>query len=274
MLIAVNTWTFPQQTTPDRQLTLAAEAGFAGVELVLDADGPLRFDTPIERCAELAARAADLNLKIVSLATGEFWRTNYAAVEETERERAVDLTLRMLDRAVAFEAGAILVVPAIVGRASAPPPRVSYSDALHRSFGALRELRYEAESRGVTIAIENVWNGFLLSPVEAAEFIDRVNSPHVGWYLDVGNLMAFGCPEDWIEALGGRISRVHIKDYDLSRPGVAGFCPLGEGSVAWPSVIGALRRVGYEGPLTYEGEGDPAELRRRMQNVLFGQPGG
>ena len=268
MLIAINAWTFSKGTTPEQQSALAAEAGFEGVELVVDNEGPLTFDMPIERCAEIARRATDLGLKIVSLATGEFWNTNYADPSPVTRQRAVDLTLRMLDRAVALEADAILVVPAVVGKASEPKSRVSYADALHRAYDVLRELRYEAEDRGVTIAIENVWNRFLLSPIEVADFLDRINSPRVGWYFDVGNVMAFGYPDDWIAVLGGRISRVHIKDYDLGKPGAAGFCPLGEGSVDWREVIAALQRIGYDGPLTYEGEGDPADIHRRMQTLL------
>jgi hexulose-6-phosphate isomerase len=124
----------------------------------------------------------------------------------------------------------------------------------------------------VTIALENVWNRFLLSPVEAADLIDRINSPYVGWYLDTGNVLALGYPEDWIATLAGRIKRVHVKDYDLRQPGAAGFCALGEGSVNWPRVVTALRQVGYDGPLTYEGAGEPEEMQRRLRNIISGRP--
>lgn len=272
MLVAINTWTLPSELAPQAQLDAAASAGFDGVELVLATDGPLRFDTPLHDCATLARRAADRKLQIVSLATGEFWRTNYATADSAERRRAIDLTLHMLDRAVVFEAGAILVVPAVVGTAQEARPRTSYADALHRTFDTLRSLRHEAESRGVTIALENVWNRFLLSPLEAADLLDGINSPHVGWYFDTGNIMALGYPEDWITTLGRRIRCVHVKDYDLDRPGSAGFCPLGEGSVDWPGVLAALRRVNYEGPLTFEGPGEPEEICRRLRELVADQP--
>jgi L-ribulose-5-phosphate 3-epimerase len=118
------------------------------------------------------------------------------------------------------------------------------------------------------IAIENVWNRFLLSPVEFANLIDRVGSRFVGAYFDVGNVVAFGFPEDWVATLGERIKRVHAKDYDAAKAGLAGFCPLGEGSVDWAKVTAALREVGYAGPLTFEGGGDPVDICRRLQKIL------
>jgi L-ribulose-5-phosphate 3-epimerase len=272
MLTAINAWTFPGELSPGKQLVAAAAAGFEGLELTVASEGPLRFDTTLESCATLARRATDLDLRIVSLASDEFWQTNYAAPDRSTRERAVAFTLQMLDRAVALAADAILVVPAVVGTLDEPQPRVSYADALHRTFDTLCSLRHEAESRGVTIALENVWNRFLLSPIEAADLLDRINSPLVGWYFDTGNVMVHGYPQDWIATLGGRIKRVHVKDYDLSRPGPAGFCPLGEGSVDWPSVIAGLRQAGYNGPLTYEGPGEPEEICRRLSNIINDRP--
>lgn len=272
MLNSINAWTFPPDLPPEKQLAEARAAGFDAIELTVATDGPLRFDTPLETCATLAARAAELNLRIISLATDEFWTTNYAVPDQSVRQRAVDLTLRMLDRAAALRADAILVVPAVVGTPNEPHPRVSYADALQRTFETLRSLRHEAESRGVTIALENVLNRFLLSPLEVAELIDRINSAYVAWYLDTGNVIPLGYPQDWVATLGPRIKCVHIKDYDLARPGDAGFCPLGEGSVDWPRVIAALRQVGYDGPLTFEGPGDPVDVHRRLSNIINGQP--
>ncbi len=272
MLAAINAWTFPAELAPEQQLAAAAAAGFDGIELTVATDGPLCFDSSLDACAALARQAKDLDLQIVSLATAEFWKVNYASPEESARRRAVDLTLAMLDRAAALEVEAILVVPAVVGMPDEPQPRVSYADALQRTFDTLRNLRHEAESRGVTIAVENVWNRFLLSPFEAADLLDRINSPYVGWYFDTGNVMAFGYPADWISTLTWRIKRVHVKDYDLSRPGAAGFCPLGEGSVNWPQVVAALRQVGYDGPLTFEGSGDPAHICGLLRGIIDGRP--
>lgn len=272
MHAAVNAWTLVGAHTADEQLAQAAAAGFAGIELVVDDDGLLRPDTAPPEFARLAARAADLNLRIVGLATGLFWRFNYASPDPADRRRACDLTLRMLDQAAAAGAGAILVVPALVGKVCDPRPQVTYAEAYNRTLEALHALRREAEARAVTLAVENVWNRFLLSPLEAAELLDRVNSPCVGFYLDTGNVLACGYPEDWVTTIGRRLVRVHAKDYDVARPGPAGFCGLGEGSVDWPAVLAALRAVRYDGPLTYEGGGDPAEACRRLTNILAGRP--
>ncbi|MCK4340229.1 MAG: sugar phosphate isomerase/epimerase [Phycisphaerae bacterium] len=271
MYAAINAWSFPDMISADEQLTRAAAAGFAGLELVISDAGPLRPDTPPAEFARLADRAAELNLRLVGLATDLFWQFNYASPAEADRQRAHEVTLRLLDRAAAARAGALLVVPAVVGKLGEPRPRVSYADALHRTVEALSDLRHEAEARAVTLALENVWNRFLLSPLEAADLIDRINSPYVGFYLDTGNVLAHGYPEDWIATLGGRIARVHAKDYDVNKPGPADFCVLGEGSVNWPAVVNGLRAAGYDGPLTYKGPGEPDDICRRLNNILKGE---
>jgi hexulose-6-phosphate isomerase len=271
MNAAINAWTFPPQTPPLSKSRWAATAGFAGCELVVSDEGPLRPD-PCERvCAARPARRQPRRAHRRPR-DGLFWRFNYAAPTRADRQRAHELTLQLLDRAAAAQAGAVLVVPAVVGKAGDPRPGVTYSDALLRTYDALAELRFAAEARAVVLALENVWNRFLLSPVEAADLLDRINSPYVGFYLDTGNLLPYGYPEDWIATLGGRIARVHAKDYDLQRPGPAGFCPLGSGSVNWPAVVRALAACGYDGPLTYEGPGDPGEVCRRLKNILAGRP--
>lgn len=271
MLAAINAWTFPETCSPAEQITAAAAAGFDGLELVVGADGPLRPDTPLHEFRRLGDCAADANLQLIGLAAGLFWQFNYASPAPGDRRRARDLTVQLLDQAAAARAGSVLVVPAVVGKAAGAALEVSYADAFYRTVDALSALRVEAEARAVTLAVENVWNRFLLSPLEAADLIDRVNSPYVGFYLDVGNVLPFGYPEDWIATLGGRIARVHAKDYDLNKPGKAGFCPLGEGSVNWPAVVEALSASGYDGPLTYEGPGEPAEICRRLRAILAGQ---
>ncbi len=257
---------------PRAQIAAAAEAGFAGIELVVSETGPLTPETPPSELAALRLIAADRGLRPVGLATGLWFQCNYAAPDDAIRARAHELTLRLLDQAAAFSpGGSVLVIPAVVGRLTDARPAVAYSDALNRTYEALAALRFEAERRGVVLALETVWNRFLLSPVEAVELLDRVNSPAVGMYVDVGNVLAYGYPQDWIATLGRRVARVHAKDYDVNRPGRAGFCGLGEGSVDWPAVLAALRDAHYDGPLTYEGGGDLAIVAARLNNILAGR---
>jgi len=268
MFASINAWTLSKDLSAEQIAQTVKQAGFDAVELTVDESGLLTPDSTEQSCRQVAETFKSAGVKIASLATGLFWKFNYADPDPAVRQRAEDLTLHMLDMAAWLGTDAILVVPAVVGRWNSPSPTVRYADALARTTEALHRLAGEAESRGVCIALENVWNRFLLSPVEFADLIDRANSPYVGAYLDVGNVMAFGYPEDWIATLGKRIVRIHIKDYDLSQPGAAGFCPLGAGSVNWQAVVAALKEVGYDGPLTFEGSGEPADIRKRMKSTL------
>ncbi|MFH1747880.1 MAG: sugar phosphate isomerase/epimerase family protein [Planctomycetota bacterium] len=274
MYPALNAWTFTQQLSPAEQLAAAASAGFAGIELVLAADEGLGWDTPITTFEDIRTLAADINIRITSLATAVFWDCNYASPDVVDRQQAVDISRRMLERAAACGAEAILVVPAVVGAVSELQQRVTYADAWYRTLEALLILRHDAEALGVTLAIENVHNRFLLSPLEMCDLIDQVNSPYVGVYLDVGNVLAYGYPRDWITTLSRRIARVHVKDYDLSQPGRGGGCALGTGSVDWTAVFTALRAVRYQGPLTYEGPGEPAEVCQRLKELMDQVPDG
>lgn len=268
MLLALNAWTLPRDLEPAAQCAIAGQAGFGGIELTIATDGPLRFDAPLEQWKSLRSIASDAAIRVVSIASAAFFQCHYASRDATDRALAIDRTRRMLDAAAACGAQTIVVIPAVVGRAADARPQAAYAEALRRTLDALATLRGDAESRAVTIAIENVWNRFLLSPIEAADFIDRVNSPHVGWCLDTGNILAYGYPEDWVRTLGGRLSHVHIKDYDVNIPGREGFVPLGQGSADWPSIHAALHDVRYSGPLVFEGPGDPADILARMKRVL------
>ena len=268
MLVAANASIFPDATSIPEQLEATAAAGFDAVELMIADDGPLGPDPIGSRCRDIVARARDLGLGILGIVGMAFWKCNYGSPLEADRQRAHDLTLKLMDLATDLHAESVLVIPAVVGHAGQPTPGVAYADALRRTGQALHRLRHEAEARGVLLAIENVWNRFLLSPIEAADLIDRVNSPNVGFCFDTGNVLPYGYPQDWISTLGGRVVRVHAKDYDLRRSGRDGFCPLGEGSVDWPATLAALRAVGYDGPLTVEGPGEPGEACRRLRKLL------
>jgi len=129
---------------------------------------------------------------------------------------------------------------------------ISYDVVYERSLKVMRELAPHAENYRVAIGVENVWNKFLLSPLEMRDFVDRVGSDYIGVYFDVGNILLFGFPEQWIRILGKRIKKIHLKDFKKSIGTVNGFCDLTEGDVNWKEVIKALKEVGYDSYLTAE----------------------
>jgi hexulose-6-phosphate isomerase len=245
------------------------EAGFEGFEPTLELEGELATGTDECSCRRIGQQIRAAGLNVASLACGLFWQAAYTSPEPALREQARAWTLAGLDRARWLGTDVLLVVPGMVSHFRRPTqPLTRYAAALDLTYSALKELSFEAEKRGVCIAIENVWSQFLLSPVEVRDLIDRVNSPFVRVYFDTGNVLKYGFPEDWIEILGRRIARVHVKDFKISVGTLDGFCPLGEGDANWPAVMDALRRIGYQGPLTYEGPGDAADISRRIDRIL------
>ena len=167
----------------------------------------------------------------------------------------------------AYGGSTVLVVPAVVNR------KVSYRDAYKRSQENIRKLIPDAQASGIKIAIEEVWNKFLLSPVEFARYIDEFESPSVGAYFDVGNVVEFGYPEEWIRELGKRILKIHIKEYAKEK---RFRYRLGEGKeIDWKAVRGALLDCGYDGWITAEVPyGTLEEMKdvvRRMKELLDGE---
>lgn len=268
MLKSINGWTFDETLPLADVVQRVANAGFQAFEPVIGETGSLRVDADEAECRRAADTIRGAGLAVASLACGLFWKWNYTSPAAADRTRARDITIALLDRAMWMDAGAILVVPGCVGDWTEKRPRIGYADALTFAADALHELARDAEARGIVIAIENVWNKFLLSPVEMRELVDRVNSPWVRVYLDTGNIVNFGYPQDWIDVLGRRIARVHVKDFRFEVGNLDGFCALGDGDVEWPAVMHALRRAGYDGPLTFEGPGDPADVSARIDRIL------
>ena len=131
----------------------------------------------------------------------------------------------------------------------APQP---YVEVAKRAKAAVEAVLPLAEKHKVRLAVENVWNRFLLSPVEMRDFIDQFDSEWVGSYFDVGNVMLYGHPEDWIRTLGKRIAAVHMKDFRVNVGNLDGFVDLLSGDVDYPAVMAALRETGYDGPCTAE----------------------
>ncbi len=175
-----------------------------------------------------------------------------------------------LHNAKLWGADAVLLVPAVVN------PQTSYHDAWTRSQAQIRKLIPLAAELGVTIAVEEVWNKFLLSPLEFVRYIDEFKSPWVQAWFDVGNVVLYGYPQDWIRTLGKRIVKVHLKDFKREHECYK-WVNLGEGDVDWAEVRKAFQEIGYAGSATTELEaGDEAYLRdvsRRVDRLLLGIEG-
>ena len=187
------------------------------------------------------------------MATGLYWKYSLTDERPENRGKAESILKKQLEIASALGCDTILVLPGAV-RAEFSPKLgvVDYETAYYRSLEALCRLKSEAEAVKVSIGLENVWNCFLVSPSEMRDFIDTIGSPYVGAYLDVGNVLFNGEPEHWIKALGGRIRKVHFKDYRKSGGTMGGVVDLLAGDVNFPAVMDALRAVGYDGWVSAE----------------------
>lgn len=266
---SINGWTFPADKPLAKIAAEVRAAGFVAFEPTMGTEGELSTTTDEQTVRKLGDQIRAAGLEVASLACGLFWQASYTSPDPKDREQAKAWTIAGLDRAKWLGTDALLVVPGMVSHFERPTQMVtSYAEALDLAFEALRDLAPAAEKRGVTIAVENVWNQFLLSPVEMRDLIDRLNSPFVQAYVDVGNILKFGFPQDWINILGRRIVRIHLKDFKIAVGNLDGFCQLGDGDADWAAVVAALQRHGYNGPLTYEGPGDLADISKRIDRIL------
>ncbi len=247
MKASISTWSFNGGNLEQR-LRLAKAAGFDGFEVDLSDDGPITMTTDAAELKRIRALADSIGIKLSGLATGMYWGANPASADAAVRAKAAQIIARQLDCAHALGIDAILVVPGTVGADFIPGCEVVPYDLAHqRARAFVAAALPQAEKLGVTIGIENVWNKFLLSPLEMRDFIDSFDSARVGAYFDAGNALATGYPQHWIAILGKRIARVHLKDYRRAVGSVDGFVDLLSGDVDWPAVMAALRAAGYDG---------------------------
>lgn len=265
---SVNGWTFAPDMPLAQIAKVVRQAGFEAFEPTIGEEGELSVTTDESTVRRLGDQIRAEGLEVASLASGLYWKYSLTSPDAAVREQARKMTVCSLERAAWLGTDALLVVPGMVTHFEDNKLRVGYAEALRLAYESLRELAGEAEKRGVIIAIENVWNAFLVSPVEMRDMIDKLNSPWVAAYLDVGNVLRYGVSQDWVDTLGRRLCRIHMKDYQLDVGGLKGFCQLGDGDVEWPAVMDALRKVGYDGPLTYEGPGDPEDIARRIDRIM------
>jgi L-ribulose-5-phosphate 3-epimerase len=245
---------------------LAKDCGFERIECPT---------TPDQGDAEKMKAASEKTaLPIHSVMNMDHWKYPFSSADPAVVQRSLDGARVSIRNAHLWGASTVLLVPAVVN------PQTTYKEAWVRSQTAIRKLIPLADELNVTLGLEEVWNKFLLSPLEFARYIDEYNSPRIRAYFDVGNVVLYGYPQDWIRVLGKRIVKLHIKDFSFRhQPGtdnsVAAWVSLGDGDIDWKAVYDALHDVGYEGTGTLELDpGDAAylkEMRRRFGLILTGE---
>jgi hexulose-6-phosphate isomerase len=250
----------PRELSLAEKMELAKKAGFEGIEISIADSGELTERCTPDELSAIREKADKIGIEILSVSCGLNWRCSFSAAEKSVRELAKQTVRNQIDIAKGLGVDAILVLPGFVtiesSFASGFPKDaryrpgdevVDYEDAWDRALEALKELAPYAAEKGITMCVENVWNLFLLSPLEMRALIDQVGSDYVGVYFDVGNVMVQGYPEHWIKALGHRIKRVHFKDFHRKTSQFFGFCDLLTGDVDFKAVMSALRGIGYDG---------------------------
>ncbi len=248
----------PKELSIAERFRLARDVGFEAIEC----------PTADERLADEFKKASeDARLPIHSVMNQAHWKFPLSSADPAvvaESMKGMETSLR---NARFWGADTVLLVPAVVN------PQTAYRDAWTRSQQQIRKLLPLAQELKVTIAVENVWNRFLLSPLEFVRYVDEFQSPWVRAYFDVGNILLYGYPQDWIRTLGKRIVKLHLKDFRF-RKMQAEFVNLREGDIDWKEVHKALAEIGYQGDATVElAGGEEAYLRdvvRRVDLILEG----
>ena len=234
---------------------LLKEAGFAGVEI--------NSPNGVDRDEVLRARD-EAGLVIHGVCDSAHWQDTFSDPDPEVSERGLAAARKAIADCQAYGGSTVLIVPAVVN------PKVSHRQAYERSQANIRRLLPDAERHGVKLAIEEVWNRFLLTAPEFARYLDGFQSPWVGAYFDVGNVVEYGYPQEWIRELGPRILKVHVKEYAKAK---RFNYLLGDGKeIDWPAVRQAFAEVGYRGWFTAEvPKGDLAAMKdvaRRMDALL------
>ena len=256
---------FPKGLSIPDRFKMARDVGFNVMEC---------HTTPDERAAEEIKKASEAaGVPVTSVMNEDHWQYPLSSPDPEVVAKSVKGMETSLRNAKMWGADTVLLVPGVVN------PQVAYRDAWNRSVKAIRGMIPLAQQLKVAIAVENVWNKFLLSPMEFAQYVDQFKSPWVKAYFDVGNVLLYGYPQDWIRTLGHRIAKVHLKDFRYRqdpqiKKRVTEFVNLREGDIDWKEVRQALADIGYKGAMTVElNGGDEMYLRdlsHRVDLILEG----
>lgn len=251
MKTAVSFFTFDEKVNIREAMEQSKKAGYDGVEPILSETGALNMKTTDKEILGMRVMAEDMGLEISSVGAWNLWTNNLVSDDKKIAAYAKDIVKKQLDAAAILGADTILVIPGYVGTPFAPGI-VPYDVAYERAQEAIGQLAKHAEAVRVAIGVENVWNKFLLSPLEMRRFVDEINSEYVGVYFDVGNIIYIGYPDHWMRILGRRIRKLHFCDCRYDGTGLSMFVDLLEGDVDFEAVMHAAREIGYDDWATVE----------------------
>ena len=215
---------------------LVKDLGFDGIEV----------NTPLDLPFDDMLKARDkTGVEISSVVNKDHWSKPLSDPNDDIRQYIIQSISKSLDQVKLLGGDTVLVVPGVVNE------KVSYEQAWNTALKSIRDLIPDVERTQMKIGLENVWNNFILSPLEAKRFVEEINHPLIGWYFDVGNVLRYGWPEHWIETLNHHIFKVHIKEFSrdiMNKQGLSkGFsAPLTEGDINWESVMSALKGINYK----------------------------
>jgi L-ribulose-5-phosphate 3-epimerase len=256
----------PAQLSILDRFQLARDTGFEQTECGTTDDE--------RQAAEILAASKKTGIRIHSVMNRDHWKYPLSSRDPDVVAKSMEGLKTSFRNASLWGADTVLVVPAVVN------PETTYQEAWDRSQAQIRKLLPLAEEVKVIIAVEEVWNKFLLSPLEMARYVDEFRSPWVRSYFDVGNVVLYGYPQDWIRTLGKRIVKLHIKDFRFRedrtiKKRVADWVNLREGDIDWKEIYRALAEIGYNGSATVELDGGGkeylADVSRRFDLILNGQ---
>ncbi len=242
---------------------LIKDLGFDGVEM----NSPTGLVT-----SEVIGAAQKAGIELPSVVNKDHWAKPLTDPDPEVRKQCIESVAESLQEVKEFGGDTVLLVPGVVNE------KVSYEQAYNTALKSIKELIPHVEKTGIQIGLENVWNNFLLSPVEAKNFVDEINHPLIGWYFDVGNILRYGWPVHWIKTLNSRIKKIHIKEFSLKLMNEEGLrkgfgVKLLEGDNNWPEVMKAISEINYQGGwITVEvSGGDRNHLRdisERMDKII------
>ncbi len=254
---AINYWVlggFEGGKDPYKAIDDAKNFSLDGIELTFG--DCLKEDITEDECKKILSYADEKGIGLKTLAAGFYWGCSLGSEDSTEREKAISFTEKYIKVASWLNIDRILVIPGAVDVAwDETRPVTSYQNVWNNAVDSLNKVLPMAEKYGVVICLENVWNKFLLSPMEFKIFLDQFDSEYIGIYFDVGNALLNGYPEHWIEILKGKIKAIHFKNFVRDDCGgtLHGFGDdILIGDVNYGNVLKELRKIQYSGPITAE----------------------